>query len=116
LSVETAMTHKIHDIGVASRIGKYSDAIESAPNLRWLHTSGTPGLAEGKNLPQDIAGQAELAWQHILRMLSEADMGVEDIVKVNQYLTRAEDIPGYVGPNRRECVTGGPVSRDCLLL
>jgi hypothetical protein len=49
-------------------------------------------------------------------MLSEADMGVEDIVKVNQYLTRAEDIPGYVGPNRRECVTGGPVSRDCLLL
>jgi len=28
------MNHKIHDIGVASQIGKYSDAIEAAPNLR----------------------------------------------------------------------------------
>ena len=90
------MTNTPHNIGVASQIGKYSDAVETAPNRRWLHTSGTPGLGEGKHLPPDIAGQAELAWANILRILSEAGMGVEDIVKVNQYLTRSEDIPGYV--------------------
>jgi 2-iminobutanoate/2-iminopropanoate deaminase len=78
------MNHKIHDIGVASQVGKYSDAIEAAPNLRWLHTSGTPGLLADKKLPRDIAGQAQLAWEHILRILHEAGMGVEDIVKVNQ--------------------------------
>jgi 2-iminobutanoate/2-iminopropanoate deaminase len=90
------MPHKIHDIGVASQIGKYSDAIETAPNLRWLHTSGTPGLEAGGNLPGDITGQSEIAWKHILRMLEQAGMTVHDLVKVTQYLTRAEDIPAYV--------------------
>jgi hypothetical protein len=38
------MAHTIHDVGVASQIGSYSDAIEAKPNLRWLMTSGTPGF------------------------------------------------------------------------
>jgi transposase len=46
------MAHTIHDIGVASQIGSYSDAIEAKPNLRWLMTSGTPGLTlNGDGLP-----------------------------------------------------------------
>jgi len=89
------MTHKIHDIGVASQIGAYSDAIEAGSNLRWLMTSGTPGLSTNGELPKDIAGQADLAWKHIARMLDRAGMTVADIVKVTQYLIRAEDIPAY---------------------
>ena len=54
-----------------------------------------PGVGENKQLPKDIAGQSELAWEHILRVLREADMTVDDIVKVTQYLTRAEDIADY---------------------
>jgi enamine deaminase RidA (YjgF/YER057c/UK114 family) len=87
------MPHTIHDIGVAKQIGAYSDAIETAPNLRWLMTSGTPGLSIGGDLPKDITGQAELAWKHILNVLEKAGMSTVDIVKVTQYLTRAEDIP-----------------------
>jgi 2-iminobutanoate/2-iminopropanoate deaminase len=90
------MAHTIHDIGVASQIGSYSDAIEAKPNLRWLMTSGTPGLAlSGDGLPEDITGQAELAWQHIIGILGKAGMTVTDIVKVTQYLTRADDIAAY---------------------
>jgi 2-iminobutanoate/2-iminopropanoate deaminase len=90
------MKHKIHDIGVASQIGRYSDAVETAPNLRWLHTSGTPGISKDKQLPKDITGQAQLAWEHIMRILSQADMAVGDIVRVTQYLTQATDIADYV--------------------
>ena len=90
------MAHTIHDIGVASQIGSYSDAIEAKPNLRWLMTSGTPGLAvNGDGLPKDITGQAELAWQHMIGILGKAGMSVTDIVKVTQYLTRADDIAAY---------------------
>jgi 2-iminobutanoate/2-iminopropanoate deaminase len=95
------MPHKVNDIGVAKQIGKYSDAIEAAPNLRWLMTSGTPGLSEAGDLPADITAQAELAWKHIIKMLEQADMGVGDIVKVTQYLTRAEDIPAYANVRSR---------------
>jgi 2-iminobutanoate/2-iminopropanoate deaminase len=89
------MTHAVHDIGVASQIGNYSDAIEAKPNLRWLMTSGTPGLALSGELPKDITGQAELAWRHVIALLAKADMTVADIVKVTQYLTRADDIAAY---------------------
>lgn len=89
------MAHKIHDVGVAQQIGNYSDAIEVAPNARWLVTSGTPGLINGRDLPQDISVQAERAWQHIVDVLAKAGMTVDDIVKVTQSLTRAEDIPSY---------------------
>jgi 2-iminobutanoate/2-iminopropanoate deaminase len=89
------MPHIIHDIGVASQIGAYSDALEVSPHLRWLLTSGTPGLATTGELPKDIVGQAELAWEHIVRMLGQAGMTVVDIVKVTQFLTRAEDISAY---------------------
>ena len=89
------MSHTIYDIGVANQIGSYSDAIEARPNLRWLMTSGTPGFADANEVPTDITGQSELAWENVLRVLTKADMTVQDIVKVTQYLTRAEDINAY---------------------
>ena len=89
------MAHEIRNIGVAAQIGAYSDSVEARPGLRWLFTSGTPGLSEAGELPADITGQAEIAWKNILRMLDKADMGVGDIVKSTHWLTRAEDIPAY---------------------
>lgn len=90
------MANVRHDIGVASQIGQYSDAIEVPANARWLYTSGTPGLALDGDLPEDIAGQAEIAWTHIVNLLRRAGMGVNDLVKVTHYLLRADDIPAYV--------------------
>ena len=91
----SGMPHSIHDIGVAKQVGVYSDAIGTAPNLRWLVTSGTPGLTTTGDLPKDITGQAERAWEHVVRMLEQAGMTVADLVKVTQYLTREGDIPAY---------------------
>ena len=104
------MTHKIHDIGVAARIGTYSDAIEAAPNQRWLFTSGTPGMDAAGELPTDITAQAELAWGHILKMLGLAGMSVHDLVKITQYVTRAEDIPAYAQVRARMLGDARPAS------
>lgn len=89
------MPHMIHDVGVARQIGIYGDALEVGPNARWLLTSGTPGLMTDGTLPADIAGQARIAWEHILDMLAQAGMSVHDLVKVTQYLRHASDIPAY---------------------
>ena len=72
------MPNIVHNIGVAAQIGSYSDAIEVPPGARWLFTSGTPGLALDGDLPADIAGQAEVAWEHIVNTLKSADMTVHD--------------------------------------
>jgi enamine deaminase RidA (YjgF/YER057c/UK114 family) len=104
------MTHQAHDVGVARQIGTYSDAIEAAPNLRWLYTAGTPGLALDGTVPSDIAGQAELAWQHIIAMLEKADMSVHDLVKITQYLLHASDIPVYAKVRARFLGDARPAS------
>ena len=104
------MSHIIHDIEVAEQIGSYSDAIEASPNLRWLMTSGTPGFNDANAIPTDITGQSELAWENVLRILSKADMTVPDIVKVTQYLTRADDIKAYAQVRNRFLGAARPAS------
>jgi 2-iminobutanoate/2-iminopropanoate deaminase len=89
------MEHTAHDIRVARQVGSHSDAVEVAQNMRWLVTSGTPGLAADGNLPADIQRQSEIAWGHIVTMLRKADMTVHDVVKVTEHLTRPEDIAAY---------------------
>jgi enamine deaminase RidA (YjgF/YER057c/UK114 family) len=104
------MAHKIHDIGVAKQIGSYSDAIETASNLRWFYTSGTPGMTEAGELPPDIEKQSEIAWGHVIRMLEQVDMTTADIVKVTQYLTKADDIAGYAKVRTRFLGEARPAS------
>jgi 2-iminobutanoate/2-iminopropanoate deaminase len=90
------MSHVIHDTGVAKLIGRYSDAIEVAPNQRWLISAGTPGLRIDGTLPEGITAHAEQAWQHLIAMLERAHMAVHDLIKVTSYLLRPEDIAPYV--------------------
>jgi len=104
------MTNTMHDVGVATQIGKYSDAVEAPANARWLITSGTPGLGLDGTLPPDIAGQAELAWTHIVAMLQRADMTVHDLVRITQFLLHASYIPDYVKVRSRFLGTARPAS------
>ncbi len=104
------MTNIAHDIGVASQIGKYGDAMEVGASARWLLTSGTPGLALDGSLPSDIAAQTELAWRHIISMLERAGMAVGDLVKVTQYLTCESDIAAYARVRSRFLGDARPAS------
>ncbi len=55
--------HTRHDIGVATYIGRYSDAIEVAEPARWLAVPGAPGMRPDGTLPDTFAEQAEQAEQ-----------------------------------------------------
>jgi 2-iminobutanoate/2-iminopropanoate deaminase len=103
------------NIGVARQIGTYSDAVAASGDLRWLFSSGTPGLSLEGTLPPNITAQAELAWCHIEQMLADADMEVSDIVKVTQYLIRAEDIPAYAAVRARHLGEARPASMLLIL-
>ena len=104
------MHNIVHNVGIASRIGSYSDAIEVPPGARWLLTSGTPGLALDGGLPADINGQAELAWGHIINTLKSAGMAVNDLVKVTHYLLHERDVPDYVKVRSRFLGDARPAS------
>ena len=87
--------NKQHNVGVAARIGTYSDAIEVPNGARWLISAGTPGITLDGKVPENFTEQATLAWENVIRILKNAGMGVEDIVKITQYLTRKSDLEAY---------------------
>jgi enamine deaminase RidA (YjgF/YER057c/UK114 family) len=82
----------------------------SAGECAWLSTAGTPGLAPDGSLAPDITGQAEAAWAHIVTLLEKAGMTIADVVKVTQYLVRADDIPAYAKVRARFLGAARPAS------
>lgn len=120
-----ATMHTIHDIGVASQIGTYSDAVEVARPGRLLYVSGTPGLTPDGHLPERFEEQAEQAWRNVFALLEGAGMGPEHLVKIVQYLVRAEDIKRYAAvraqmlgayrPASMLAVVGGLVRPEILI-
>jgi len=99
-----------HDIGIASSIGTYSDAVEVPAGARWLVTAGTPGLSSDGTLPEGIVAQADLAWKHIETLLARAGMTIADVVKITQYLTRESDVAAYAKVRSRHLGDARPAS------
>ena len=104
------MAHAKVDIGVASRIGTYSDGMMVKPGARWLMTAGTPGMAPDGSTPERITAQAEQAWRNVIAMLEQAGMMVDDLVKVTHYLVRSEDIKPYAEVRKRFLGDARPAS------
>ena len=88
--------HTRHDpagaVGAASR---YSQAVETAAGMRWLHLSGQIGLRPDGSLPPDEAGQHEQAWSNVLALLAAAGMDATHVVRVNGYVTSAAEVSRY---------------------
>jgi enamine deaminase RidA (YjgF/YER057c/UK114 family) len=99
-----------HMIGVAERIGKYSDAVEVSKGGRLTFLSGTPGLPPDGKLPDGIVAQAEQAWTNVVAALTKADMGVADLVKITQYLTDPSDVAAYAEVRSRYLGDARPAS------
>jgi len=75
--------------------GKYSHGVEAPAGARFLYVSGQVGAKpDGSTAPSDAA-QCEQAWANVKNVLAGAGMGVDDIVKLNAYVTRADLIPVY---------------------
>ncbi len=99
-----------HDLGVAARIGKYSDAVEIPAGLRWLAISGTPGMTPDGTIPASFEEEADQAWRNVCAALELADYGVDDLVKITQYLTNADDIAAHAAVRSRYLGSARPAS------
>ena len=104
--------HKAHNPPtVAKPASSYHQAVEVAPNARWLYISGQVGFTpEGKVAAPDLEGQAEQCWRNIKAVLGDAGMGVEHLVKCTHFLTRAEDVVAYGKVRARHLGEARPAS------
>ncbi|MEC7572171.1 MAG: RidA family protein [Pseudomonadota bacterium] len=76
-----------HDIYPAT--ADYVHDMQVTAPTRWLFISGTMGLANDSRAAATLDGQLALIWHNIRRILQEAEMAPDNIVRVTSYLTDA---------------------------
>lgn len=92
---ETAMLKTYNPDSISSSRSNYSHAVEVPPNARTLFISGQVPVASDGSTPEAIEDQVALAFENVQTVLSEANMTLEDVVRVNVYLTDKDYFPAF---------------------
>lgn len=103
------MPLKKHNPGsIVKPFAAYSQGVEVPPNARWLYIAGQVGVNPDGTIAGSSEQQVERAWQNVLAVLSAANMGPEDLVRVNVYITDPADVQLNRESWRKISRNGGP--------
>ena len=80
---------------ISSSRSNYSHAVEVPPNARTLYISGQVPVAADGSTPEGIDDQVVLAFHNVQTVLAEAGMSLDDVVRVNVYLTDESYFPAF---------------------
>lgn len=83
--------------GIYPATGDYVHAIELTGAQRILYLSGTMGLKADGTAPDTLKEQLTCVWSNIRRILSEAQMTTDNIVRVTSYMRD----PAYAAQNQQ---------------
>ena len=108
------MKKSINPNGVRKPFGNYSHGLYVPPGAGLLVTSGQLGIGADEVIPRSVKGQAELCFEAIGKILAEADMGFEDVIRINGYVTMREDFPAYM--DVRDQYISDPLPVSALLI
>ena len=86
------MFQAINPEDVVKPISNYSNGL-AAPAGRMLFVSGQVGATADLNIPQDVEGQARVAFENFQKIVEAAGGSMKDIVSVTLYLCDISDSP-----------------------
>lgn len=75
---------------------KYSHGLEVPEGARLLFCSGQLGISPDAVIPKGTEAQARLCFQNIESILKDAGMGLENIARINAYVTGREHLADYM--------------------
>ncbi len=104
------MRRALSPAGIRAPFARYSHGIEVGENARLVYASGQLGVAPDETVPDTIEGQSERCFANIKAILAEAGMELDDIVRINAYVTRREDMAGYMKVRDRLLAEPPPAS------
>ena len=89
---------------------RYSHGVEIPAGKRLVLCSGQLGIAPDDAVPNDAGAQAALCFQNIAAILDEAGMGLNDIVRINAYVTDRAHLRAYMDVRDRLFADPAPAS------
>jgi len=94
----------------------YNHGVEISPNSRILYLSGQVAQQIDGSIPEGIEEQSELVWQNIKAILVEAGMTIENLAKINSYVTQAENFPKYAAVRGKHLGSHRPASTSMTVV
>lgn len=91
---------------------RYAQVVVAEGAKRWLHLSGQVGVDASGKLAAD---QHQQALANVFAGLKAAGMGVEHLVKLTVYVTRAEEVP-FWRKARDEALQGREVASTLVIV
>ena len=95
---------------------RYAHGVAVPAGARTVFCSGQLGIAPDGTVPPDVEGQAALCFAAIAAILAEAGMGLDDLVRLNAYVTSREGLAGYMAARDRALPGDAPPPASTLMI
>jgi enamine deaminase RidA (YjgF/YER057c/UK114 family) len=89
---------------------RYSHGVEIPAGKRLVLCSGQLGIGPDDAVPEDAAAQAELCFKNIAAILNEAGLTLNDIVRINAFVTDRAHLQAYMDVRNRLFSDPAPAS------
>ena len=93
---------------------RYSHGVEVPAGKRLVVCSGQLGIGPDDSIAEDAGAQAELCFSNIVAVLAEAGLGLEDLVRINAYVTDRAHMKPYMAV--RDRLVGDPPPASTLMI
>ena len=93
----------------------YAHGIEVEPEAKIVFCSGQLGVERNGAVPEGVEAQARLCFRAIAAILAEAGMTLADLVRLNAYVSSAQDLGGYMKV-RDEFVAAPPPASTLMIV
>ncbi|MDX8521915.1 RidA family protein [Mesorhizobium dulcispinae] len=89
---------------------RYSHGVEIPAGKRIVLCSGQLGIAPDDTVPEDAGAQTELCFKNIAAILSEAGLTLNDVVRINAFVTDRAHLQAYMDVRNRLFSDPAPAS------
>jgi enamine deaminase RidA (YjgF/YER057c/UK114 family) len=89
---------------------RYSHGVEIPAAKRLVLCSGQLGIGPDDHVPEDAGAQTELCFKNIAAILSEAGLALNDIVRINAFVSGREHLQAYMDVRNRLFSDPAPAS------
>ena len=90
------MFNHLTPAGIRPPFAKYSHAVEVPDGMRLVFCSGQLGIEADDTIPADTGAQTRLCFASIEAILKDAGMKLDNIVRINAYVTGREHLKPYM--------------------
>ncbi|RRH90839.1 RidA family protein [Mesorhizobium tamadayense] len=95
---------------IKSPFARYSHGVEIPVGKRLVLCSGQLGIGPDDVVPEDAGAQTELCFKNIAAILSEAGLTLNDVVRINAFVTDRAHLQSYMDVRNRLFSDPAPAS------